>query len=144
MRKPFKIVLGVLAMTCIMSTVGQAVHANNHTDTPFDFEVDYCAGTDQMVDKPRRKMDNTASYVKLTAKSDDAWPSFRGTNSSTNYTLGLDEETGSSSKLRAGNYRYISNSAYPKYKYTYLMLGSNDNRVRFIGRWSPDNISGRY
>ncbi|MCR5668134.1 MAG: hypothetical protein K6G05_03690 [Lachnospiraceae bacterium] len=50
------------------------------------------------------------------------------------------------SYVSSRSYRYISNNVYGRYAYAYLVRSVNqDNRAhRLAGRWSPDNISGRY
>ncbi len=48
--------------------------------------------------------------------------------------------------VKPGKYKYISNKVYQKkYKYAYLIMGKDDKKRHEVkGKWSPDNISGKY
>jgi hypothetical protein len=138
--------IGLLSalMICTYLQFDMTAQANNHTDTTFSFS--YIAdGTDAAV-APRSKTDNTASYVKSN-KGIIGFTSFvAGTSNAGNYSAIAPNACSSRVYVPSGSYRYISNNVYGRYAYAYLVQSvSQDNRAhRLAGRWSPDNISGRY
>ncbi len=144
MNKTTKILISALALICTLGSVVQTSLANNHKDTTFDFEM-YGDGADNAYNDTRKKEDNTATYVKLNSNSDDAYVVVCGTNHSNLRNEPYHHECGDAGRINAGSYRYISNTVYPTYKYAYLCFGRDNRRMNhFIGKWSPDNISGRY
>lgn len=144
MNNKVKYFMGALALTCVMGTFAQTSFANNHKDTTFDFEM-YGDGADNAYNDTREKEDNTATYVKPNSNSDDAYVVVCGTNHSNIRNEPYHHECGDAGRINAGSYRYISNTVYPKYKYAYLCFGRDNRRMNhYVGKWSPDNISGRY
>ena len=95
---------------------------------------------------PRFKTDNTASYVKSNKGVIGFTAGVAGTSNTRNYGAIFPNMCSSRVYVPTGSYRYISNNVYGNYSYAYLVLSVNqDNRLhRLSGKWSPDNISGRY
>ena len=140
-----KIVLALIAVLLAGSLTGgiKQVYANNYKDTTFSFSY-YADGTDQAI-SPRTKQDNTASYMKNNASSTDLMVSVAGTNSSSKYSGINPNRCSGVCLIPKGSYRYMSNNVYGNYTYAYLVMGADDKRTHTVsGKWSPDNISGRY
>lgn len=142
MKKKLVAMFSTVLLAGTLANVGTA-YANNYKDATFKFR--YSAdGSDVTVAPAREKMDNTATYVKLTSNSIDLMMYVCGTNSP-NKDTGLPDMCSTVVFVPKGDYRYISNTVYGKYKYAYLRGGSDIKGIHLVeGRWSPDNISGRY
>ena len=140
-----KLLLALVTVILAGSLFGGAkqVYANNHRDREFSFSY-YADGTDQSI-RPREKMDNTASYMKNNASSTDLMVCVAGTNSISKYPGINPNRCSGVGLIPKGSYRYMSNNVYGRYKYAYLVMGADDKRTHTVsGKWSSDNISGRY
>lgn len=140
-----KLLLALVIVILAGSLFGGAkqVYANNHGDTTFSFSY-YADGTDYAI-SPRPKQDNTASYMKNNASSINLMVSVAGTNSKYGNTGINPNRCSGVCLIPKGSYRYMSNNVYGRYKYAYLVMGADDKRTHTVsGKWSPDNISGRY
>lgn len=146
MRLKKIIVTGTLSlmMVCTFLQTGVIAKANNHKDVVFN--IDYCAdGCDAAPTAPRPKLDNTASYIKSNAGVHDFMAWIVGTNGY-NAVPTTNDVCSRSEKIPSGSYRYISNTVYGRFKNAYpvITIGQNNCCYRITGKWSPDNISGRY
>ena len=140
-----KLLLALVTVILAGSLFGEAkqVYANNYKDRGFSFSY-YADGTDQSI-SPRAKQDNTASYMKNNASSTDLMVCVAGTNSISKYPGINPNRCSGVCLIQKGSYRYMSNNVHGRYKYAYLVMGSDDKRTHTVsGKWSPDNISGRY
>ena len=117
--------------------------ANNHKDSEFSFKY-YGDGSEYGL-KPRRKEDDTAAYMKNNASSSSVSVSVAGTNDK-NYRGSVKANWCSDDyTIKPGKYKYMSNTVYNNYKYAYLLIGKDDKKKHTIsGKWSPDNICGKY
>ncbi|WP_294239355.1 hypothetical protein [Pseudobutyrivibrio sp.] len=129
---------------CTFVQAGVFSMANNHADQGFGFDF-YADGSDACVDTARRKEDNTASYVKSNAGIEQFSTWIAGSKS-THADPFTSNVCSSSVVIPSGAYRYISNNAYGRFSYVYpIFVIRQDNRWHHLaGKWSPDNISGRY
>ncbi len=143
MKKKLTAILSAVLFAGTLANGAVTASANNYTDTTFHFYYE-ADGTDTAIE-PRDKMDNTASYVKLNSSSTDLMVCVAGTNSKTSYNAINPNLCSSFVYVPRGDYKYISNTVYGNYKYAYLVMGSGiGGRQLVSGKWSPDNISGRY
>lgn len=142
MKKKLVVMFSALLLTGTLTNVGTA-YANNYGDTTFKFRYN-AIGSDVSIE-PREKTDSTASYVKLTSNSIDLMVYVSGTNDKKDYNALLPHMCSNVVLVPKGDYKYISNTVFGKYKYAYLCMGSDIKGMHWVeGRWSPDNISGRY
>lgn len=143
MKKGLALVVSIVILGGSLVNGVVMTYANNHTDTRFSFYY-YGDGSDTAI-PPRSKQDNTASYMKNNATSPTLAVCVAGTNSLSSYS-GLEPNYCSGPmEVPSGSYRYIPNSVYGQYRYAYLTMGCDDKMEHTIsGKWSPDNISGRY
>ena len=133
-----------LMIACTFVQTGMFVKANNYTDKVFNFSF-IADGSDIAPETPRQKCDNTASYVKSNANSERFSVWFGGTNGNSSSAM-TSNIVSNFEIMQPGTYRYISNSAYGRFKKVFpIFTVGQDNRThRLSGKWSPDNISGRY
>jgi len=136
-------VVGLFALCMVCQTVDVA-KANNYKDSTFDFYY-YADGSDTCINA-RPKEDNTATYVKSNAGTIQFKAAVAGTNALSRTTAINPNYCSGWQAIPTGSYRYISNTVYGKYSYAYLVMTvSQDNKNHWMsGKWSPDNISGRY
>lgn len=136
-------ILGLM-LACTFMQTSMLVKANNHTDKVFNFSF-IADGSDTAPEAPRAKNDNTASYVKSNAGVDQFSVWFGGTNGNDADAM-TSNIVSSYAIMPAGSYRYISNNAYGRFRNVYpIFTVGQDNRPHHLsGKWSPDNISGRY
>ena len=143
MKKKIVTMLSAFLLAGTLTNVG-TVYANNYQNRTFEFQYN-ASGSDTMIEKPRRKEDDTASYIKLSSDSIDLMVYVCGTNTPNNINWGLRDMCSDVVFVPKGDYRYISNTVNKKYKYAYMCGGSDIKGMHWIkGHWSPDNISGRY
>ena len=97
-----------------------------------------CDGAEEYTE-PRTKEDNTCSYVKCDSRSETFDAFIRGTNSSSIYP---GDECSGVVTVKPGQYKYIKNSVYGRYKRASLAVGlclhaHDGSKHRFGGWWSP-------
>lgn len=144
MKKKIGLFLCCLLMAASLCGETVRVFANNYTDTEFEFEY-YADGSDVGI-PARPKDDNTASYIKSYSSNPALLVCVAGSNSADSYS-GIDPNRCSSIiNVPSGSYRYISNTVYGNYSHAYLVIGTAQTNLLYTikGKWSPDNISGRY
>ena len=138
----FSCLIAMMAL-CSFIQAGVVSLANNHKDVGFDFW--YVADGSDYAVAPLAKQDNTASYVKSNAGTHEftTWICGTNKNSADPYSMNY---CSNSVRIASGSYRYISNTVYGKFKNAFPMITiGQDNKQYYIsGKWSPDNISGRY
>lgn len=133
-----------LLLVCALMQSGLVAKANNHVDVGFN--IYYCAdGSDTAPTPPRPKQDSTASYIKSNAGVHDFTAWIEGTNGNNAYPNYVNC-CSSSQKVPSGSYRYFSNTVYGRFTNAYpvITIGQNNRCYTISGKWSPDNISGRY
>lgn len=122
MKKPVAILSSILlagsiAMTGAIPAMANDNARNNHTNRNFSFSF-AADGTDYAI-APREKQDSSKAYVKNKASgsSIDVDVFVCGTANVNKYS-GIDPNRCSSRySVKAGNYQYMSNTVYGKYKY---------------------------
>ena len=143
MKKLLVIALSATILVGSLVNGMTTVYANNHKDRAFSFSY-YGDGSDVAI-APRLKQDNTAAYMKNNKASTHLMVFVAGTNSRDSYSGLSPIYCSEAYNIPAGDYCYMSNTVYGKYKYAYLTMGSDDKAWHTIsGKWSPDNISNRY
>lgn len=143
MKKKLTAILSAVLFAGTLANGAVTASANNYENTTFSFYYQ-ADGTDTSI-RPREKMDNTASYVKLNSSSTDLMVCVAGTNSGNGNNAINPNRCSNVVYVARGDYKYLSNTVYGNYKYAYLVMGSGIGGTQWVsGEWSPDNISGRY
>ena len=112
---------------------------NNSTDTQFSYN--YCQDGSDGCAPARKKMDNSASYIKIRYDNPKGLIYWVAADTSSNANcLSMPARSYRNIEIPLGGYAFFSNDFYPKYRWAFPCWGGHDGSTRRVaGKWSPDN-----